>query len=156
MCPLLIFDHVADQHIRFEVNIGVIAACAPIMKPFYRYIQARISGTDPHDLIHRSHPGKWSWHSQWYSRIWSRPSLPSAVPQQAPSKEMHPRAKFPYGVGTYLSDTERPTDKSVSLHLPLQGAYAGGHGNTTESGDTKTYRESLEVSGQLWKDRSYV
>lgn len=51
----------------FEVNIGKIAACAPILRPFIRYIKARITGQDPHHII-REFPTP-SFHSSWYSRF---------------------------------------------------------------------------------------
>ncbi|KAI4220781.1 MAG: hypothetical protein LQ349_008001 [Xanthoria aureola] len=40
-----------QRRILFEVNIGKIAACAPILRPFTRYIEARITGQDPHHIL---------------------------------------------------------------------------------------------------------
>ncbi|KAI4144963.1 MAG: hypothetical protein LQ341_002514 [Variospora aurantia] len=36
-----------------EVNIGNIAACVSIMKPFSRYVRAKITGRDPHQILQR-------------------------------------------------------------------------------------------------------
>lgn len=49
----------------FEVNIGNIAACVPILKPFGRYVRARVTGRDPHEMLRRkaspsaSPPDRW-------------------------------------------------------------------------------------------------
>lgn len=58
----------------FEVNIGNIAACVPVMKPFSRYVRARITGRDPHEMLRRKAsppPSPPNWYSK---RFWRRPS----------------------------------------------------------------------------------
>lgn len=121
----------ADSKTSIEVNIGIIAACTPIMKPLVRYIQARISGKDPHGLVRHSSSTKWSWHPHWYSRLWSsRPSLPTAEFQTHRGRATRPTLplvsseiglKEPYGIGARLPPAEVETCDSASLKLPLQG-----------------------------------
>ena len=51
-----------------EVNVGIIAACTPIMKPFVRYIHARMTGRDPQEVLPRV--AKRSYHFNWILRPW--------------------------------------------------------------------------------------
>ncbi|KAL8915510.1 MAG: hypothetical protein Q9171_000075 [Xanthocarpia ochracea] len=54
----------------FEINLGIIAACMPIMKPFVRYVKARVTGQDPHDILYRSRtPSVSHPKSTWYTRF---------------------------------------------------------------------------------------
>ena len=60
----------------FEVNIGNIAACVPVLKPFGRYVHARITGRDPHEMLGRRNSPSSSpplWHSK---RFWLRRPSP--------------------------------------------------------------------------------
>ncbi|KAL9012326.1 MAG: hypothetical protein Q9173_002897 [Seirophora scorigena] len=50
-----------------ELNIGNIAACVPIMKPFSRYVRAQIPGRDPHQILQRE-----IFHSEFHPRRYSR------------------------------------------------------------------------------------
>ena len=101
------------------------------MKPLVRYIQARVSGKDPHGLVRRSSSTKYSWHHHWYSRLWSsRPSLPGAdfrndhgwtSPPGLPSKEPGHPSREPYALGVRLEPADDKAFQHVSLELPLQG-----------------------------------
>ena len=51
-----------------EIHTGNIAASAPILKPFWRYIHARWTGADPNQLISRRAPPPSLNH--WFSRFW--------------------------------------------------------------------------------------
>ena len=48
-----------------EVNMGVWAACAPIMKPFVRFIRARYFRGDT-DILHASRSTLSFWHRSWW------------------------------------------------------------------------------------------
>ena len=68
-----------------EVNLGTIAACAPMMKPFYRYVRARIRGRHPNNIdeIHHSSSDLSFWHPSWF-----KPTSPSgALGKETPGRE---------------------------------------------------------------------
>ena len=101
----------------FEVNIGNIAACVPILKPFSRYMHARITGRDPHDMLrHRGSPP--SSPLNWYSkRFWLRRPSPAYTKTE---REVDPMPvevrRAPWSPNGHDSAA---TDKT--LDLPLQG-----------------------------------
>ncbi|KAL9000871.1 MAG: hypothetical protein Q9169_000626 [Polycauliona sp. 2 TL-2023] len=106
----------------FEINLGIIAACMPIMKPFIRYVKARATGQDPHDILYRTRslPTPSMSHSQsqsaWYSRFrFGSRKLGSTSDQSGPWKN-----------GPYNSAKEPPLEQDLttqqSLALPLQGS----------------------------------
>lgn len=100
----------------FEVNIGIIAACAPILRPFTRYIKARITGQDPHHIL-REFPTR-SFHSSWYSRF--RRSKSSA--REPVSRRRDKDFNCPengWGKAMKGGDASNKTDVTVSL--PIQG-----------------------------------
>ena len=101
-----------DECISFEVNIGIIAACTPMMKPFFRYITARITGRDPHAVLRRSAEQR-SFHSSWISRLWPSRSSPS---KSQPGQEDRTRRVLPKNE---TKDVSHTTD--LTLNLPLQG-----------------------------------
>lgn len=102
----------------FEVNIGNVAACVPILKPFGRYVRARVTGRDPHEMLRRrkaspspSHPNRW-----YPKRFRLRRPSPAYVkserePRQVPAEV----GRAPRSVGRESSATEG------TLGLPLQG-----------------------------------
>ena len=106
----------------FEINLGIIAACIPLMKPLVRYVRARMSGEDPHMLLRTSTPTYSN--SRWYSRGWgsrsgrSRPVGTSDAYDQSKSHEhqkwnpFHRIAKASHG---------NDTSTVESLGLPVQG-----------------------------------
>ena len=98
--------------ISFEVNIGIIAACTPMMKPFFRYIIARITGKDPHAIL-RPAAEQRSFHSSWFSRLW--PSRSSPDKSQVVQKDIVRLATLDNETG----GVSRATD--ITLNLPLQG-----------------------------------
>lgn len=100
----------------FEVNIGNIAACVPILKPFSRYVHALITGRDPHEMLRRK-AGPSSSPPNWYSKRF-RLRRPSPVYikserelQQVPAED----GKKPRSVVRESNATEK------TLDLPLQG-----------------------------------
>ena len=94
----------------FEINLGIIAACMPIMKPFVRYVQARATGQDPHAILYRTQtPGTpFMSHFRFGSRKFGSSSDKSG-----------PWKNEPYNA------TKEPTSKELgtqqSLALPLEG-----------------------------------
>ena len=104
----------------FEVNIGNIAACVPILKPFGRYVHARVTGRDPHEMLGRRNSPPSS-PPLWYSkRFWLRRPSPvyekseqelRQVPVPVESMRVAPRA-VTRGVSVATEGT---------LDLPLQG-----------------------------------
>ena len=99
-----------------EVNIGNIAACVPILKPFGRYMHARVTGKDPHEMLRRKVSPSPS-HPNWYSKRFRlrRPSpaytkSERELQQQGPAQER----RAPRSVAQESSAMER------SRGLPLQ------------------------------------
>lgn len=153
--------------LRLEVNIGIIAACTPIMKPFIRYIQARVSGNDPHGLVRRRSSSRWGWHSHWYSRLWgSRPSIPAVDSRNninwdprpsVPFPDHHIQTRQPYPAGVRLPHYGDPTDKTVSLELPLQGTSAMDDIREEIPGFRHVDLRALQTGmGQPWNTYDYV
>ncbi|KAL9028733.1 MAG: hypothetical protein Q9196_002951 [Gyalolechia fulgens] len=99
----------------FEINLGIIAACAPIMKPLYRYLYARATGKDPREVLYRTRtPSVSHTHTTWYKR-WR---FGSRGYRSRSSKSLQAN---PFH---YPSVPPLPEQDSVirqSLHLPLQG-----------------------------------
>lgn len=104
--------HAYEIFVSFEVNVGIVAACTPVMKPFFRYVKARITGKDPHDMIGPSTTQR-SFHSSWFSRLW--PSHSSPVRSQQGHRNLFHRAS-PESETKDISLTTNAT-----LNLPLQG-----------------------------------
>ncbi|KAI4233244.1 MAG: hypothetical protein LQ349_004533 [Xanthoria aureola] len=103
----------------FEINLGIIAACIPIMKPFVRYVKARATGQDPHDILYRTQtPRTQSMshsHSTWYSRLrFGSRKFGSTSDKSGPWKN-----------GPYHPSREPQSKNEVatqqSLALPLEG-----------------------------------
>ena len=151
----LSWDSIAHSMTRiFEVNIGNIAACVPLFKPFNRYVRAKISGQDPSELFYRKSSDESVRHSHWYeytknlwnrlskSNLRSKPNLRSRsaidtggpVPDPLPAgvvrmKAMSVGARLPLPPETVV--TKSPPEETSSGHsrnslgLPLQGVRAG-------------------------------
>ncbi|KAL8760418.1 MAG: hypothetical protein Q9199_000042 [Rusavskia elegans] len=103
----------------FEINLGIIAACMPIMKPFLRYVKARATGQDPHDILYRTQtprtPSMSHSHSTWYSRFrFGSRRIGSTSDKSGPWKN-----------GPYNPTKEPPSNNHLatqqSLALPLEG-----------------------------------
>ena len=118
----------------FEVNIGNIAASVPILKPFVRWVHARISGRDPHRILQRrtSHPEN---HERWYMcglRVpgrWSRTGTYGSGQQEMdlPANVMMVRAG-----GLENASTKTETTRTESIALPMQGVRKKeGQGDST-------------------------
>ncbi|KAI4229835.1 MAG: hypothetical protein L6R40_008045 [Gallowayella cf. fulva] len=99
----------------FEVNIGIIAACAPVLRPFVRYTRARLTGRDPHNIL-RGHFATHSFHSSWYTRFWPSRSSPR---RSTPTHEGIEAARDGQGGGIGDSGVTAAT-----LNLPIQGVKA--------------------------------
>ena len=100
----------------FEINLGIIAGCMPIMKPFVRYVKARATGQDPHDILYRSRtPSVSHPKSTWY-RHFGFSSCPFGSTANKSVPCMH---------GPYNPTKEPPSGPEVntrqSLTLPLEG-----------------------------------
>ena len=85
------------------------------MRPFVRYVKARITGKDPHEILRRHHITTQSFHSSWFSRFWSSNSIPK-------------RPSFGQGTNSdrnfQKAPNEKPSDTGntdVTISLPLQG-----------------------------------
>ena len=107
----------------FEVNIGNIAASAPILKPFVRFVQAKISGRDPHQILHRktSNPEN---HERWYMcgwRVpgrWARSGTYGSSQQETdlPANVVKVRAR-----SLENASMKTETTRTESIALPMQG-----------------------------------
>ena len=99
----------------FEVNIGNIAACVPILKPFTRYVHARVTGRDPHEMLRRKASPSSS-PPNWYSKRFRlrRPS-PVYVKSERELQQIGVEdRKKP-------SLAEEPSAPEKTLGLPWQG-----------------------------------
>lgn len=100
----------------FEVNVGIIAACAPILRPFTRYIKARITGQDPHHIL-REFPTR-SFHSSWYPRFRRSKSSAKEPVSRGRDKDFN-CPENGWGRAMKGGDASNKTDVTVSL--PIQG-----------------------------------
>ncbi|KAL8949431.1 MAG: hypothetical protein Q9222_004454 [Ikaeria aurantiellina] len=117
-----------------EINLGIIAACTPIMKPLVRYLRARATGQDPHAILYRtqtpmSHSHS---HSAWYPRF----RFGSRGVGSTSSKSI-------LGNPFYNPTAQPPTGKDLAilqdLQLPIQGPRVETH---IEAGMPKPHLES--------------
>ncbi|KAF6217907.1 hypothetical protein HO133_006319 [Letharia lupina] len=77
----------------FEVNIGNIAACVPRLKTFSRYVHARITGRDPHEMLRRKASPSSS-HPNWYSkRFWLRRPSPAYTKSERELRQVPAEAR---------------------------------------------------------------
>lgn len=122
--PDLPWDSIPNSLTRvFEVNIGNVAACAPILRPFMRYVLAKITGRDPHQILRRRSSNS-QFHIRWYRRAW-----PSNVRGAGGKDETNARDRIdlPPGVRNAGSDsmnehsTRTETSETASIALPIQG-----------------------------------
>ena len=101
----------------FEVNIGNVAACVPILKPFFRYVRALITGNDPHEMLRRRGSPSSSSPPNWHSkRFWLR------RPSPVYTKSERELEQVPVEVQRAAWSPAREsvaTDRT--LDLPLQG-----------------------------------
>ena len=96
--------------------MGIMAACTPLMKPFFRYIKARLTGKDPR-LLRSQSPKERSYHSSWFSRLLRSHSRKG--------KQLH-GLHSPQGQETFLESETKDTSygTNVTLDLPMQGAHS--------------------------------
>ena len=87
------------------------------MRPFFRYVKARITGQDPHEILRRKHFVTQSFHSSWFSRFW-------------PSRSSQKQSFHGQGINCDKAAHEAQQGKSsnnpdtdFSLSLPLQGVH---------------------------------
>ena len=94
-----------------EVNLGIIAACAPTMKPFVRYMHARATGKDPREALLRTST-RYPSHSHWYTRF----RFGSRAAGSASARSGHNNVLF-------NPSPQPPAEVTTtqSLGLPLQG-----------------------------------
>ena len=100
----------------FEVNVGNIAACVPMVKPFSRYVHARVTGRDPHEILRRrASPA--SSPSNWYSkRPWLRRPSPVYTKSEREMQQMPGEVRR-----ASWSPARQSTATERTLDLPLQG-----------------------------------
>ena len=100
----------------FEVNIGNVAACVPILKPFSRYVHARVTGRDPHEMLRRKASPSAS-PPMWYSkRFWLRRPSPAYTKSERELQDVPAEVqRAPWSPAQESVATER------TLDLPLQG-----------------------------------
>lgn len=99
----------------FEVNIGNIAACVPILKPFTRYVRARVTGRDPHEMLRRkaspsSSPPIW-----WSKRFRLRRPSPVLVRSEREMQQVDAEDRKRPSVA------EEPSVPEQTVGLPWQG-----------------------------------
>lgn len=104
----------------FEINLGIIAACAPIMKPFCRYVHARATGRDPREVLYRTTtPSVSHNHEAWYKR-WIFGSRHGSTSDKS---VLHNPFHYP----SSRRQPEQDSGTPQSLHLPLQGPMVETH-----------------------------
>ena len=119
----------------FEVNIGNITACIPVMKPFARYVHAIVTGRDPHEILHRKNSSNSRHEHWWYARgrdFLSRNKTKSQVSnrrQQQPTLPPGVMKMQALGVNSQVEQSD--SQRSTSLGLPFQGVSGASHGDST-------------------------
>ena len=112
----------------FEVNIGNSAACVPILKPFVRYLNARVTGRDPHEMLPRRRTSPPSSPSSpaanWYSKrlLWlRRPSRAYTRSERGLKKQVVVVPAEVQRAAWSPALTKKSLDTEMTLELPLQG-----------------------------------
>ncbi|KAL8693980.1 MAG: hypothetical protein Q9218_001278 [Villophora microphyllina] len=116
-----------------EINLGIIAACAPIMKPLIRYVRARLTGHDPHDMLYRANtPSVAPSHSTWYTPFKRGPlKFGSTSNKSIPWNPFHnPTPPLP---------SRQDLTTNQSLGLPLEGPMVETY---IEGGTANMHKES--------------
>lgn len=124
----------------FEVNLGIVAACAPTMKPLVRYIHARATGKDPREVLLRNTTRSAS-HSHWYYRL--KFGSHGFGTHSGKSEQRN----YPFNPGPQIPPPAGVTNTQQSLSLPLQGV------NGTES--TSDDLEPSSLHGEKSKGSLY-
>ena len=102
---------------RFEINLGIIGACVPMMRPFIRYIHARISSkSTSHHFRSASIP---SAKSHWYTNIWGRHSVAAIRPYATDAKPRPSSRQNLFKIPQMLAHIEH-TDTAETPDFPLQ------------------------------------
>ena len=107
----------------FEVNIGNIAACIPILKPFARYVHAKVTGKDPHQIFQRSARDSEmdrSWHRHRWRIPWQRSGSKEYTSRQ-PETDLPPNVMKMRAIALEEAATKGRTTRTGSIALPLQG-----------------------------------
>ncbi|KAI4209528.1 MAG: hypothetical protein LQ351_007563 [Letrouitia transgressa] len=110
----------------FEVNVGVITACMPMMKPFARYVKARITGQDPHQILLRKDSTPSVPHTRWYSWLLGSKRVGWSRKYNGKSNSWsHKRNPEPVHIENGRAEEEETieieTPPEGALRLPLQG-----------------------------------
>lgn len=144
----------------FEINLGMIAACIPLMKPLVRFLRTYFYG--PPSSSRLSSDENLSKHTRWYTRMWRQRGFQnSSHGANEPddfaayvkyTRDQHRRKRLPGTGGAVRAGSEpmenvarvrnEPVLSSVpsvaSLHLPLHGVPTREEGEKGE----KTLRYS--------------
>ena len=124
-----------------EINLGIIASCSPIMKPLIRFVRAKLTGHDPHDILYRPNtPSMSQAHPSWYTRfkLGSRkfgstsnkagPGKPAYNPPYNPPYNPHYNPQYNPPYNPPPRQPSRPElVTQPSLGLPLQGPRVETH-----------------------------
>lgn len=124
-----------------EINLGIIGACAPIMKPLARYIHAKATGRDPHGVLYRVNTPSLSIapsHSSWYRRL----KLGSHA-HGSTSDKSGPRNPFHTPPPPLPSGQDLATQQSLSL--PIEGPKVETH---IQGGEPALHEEKSKRSLQ--------
>ncbi|KAI4205276.1 MAG: hypothetical protein LQ350_000598 [Teloschistes chrysophthalmus] len=116
-----------------EINLGIIAACTPIMKPLIRYVRARVTGNDPHEMLYRATTAtRTPSHTTWYTRFKGGPrKYGSTSNKSVPWNLFHdPSPQLP---------SKQDITTQQSLGLPLEGPMVHTH---IEGGTGRMHKES--------------
>lgn len=106
----------------FEVNIGNVAACVPVLKPFARWAHARFTGRDPHHMLGRKTSDSET-HAKWYRRRWR--SGDGSGDGRVERCEVPPGAVKMKAMGVGDRGLGSETERSGSMGLPVQGVRRG-------------------------------
>lgn len=130
-----------------EVNLGIILACAPIIKAFVQYVQPRITGNDSHRLLSTSKGRPPMEHVRWHSGF--------SITPPAPTRQAQPRIprKIPAAAFKMSYHAAQQFDPP-SIVLPIQR----WESDPTTSSEEDARRKSIKPLGShatnaedMWK-----
>ena len=114
-----------------EVNLGIIAACTPMMKPFVRYVRASVTGNDPYDMLSRGKRQRTMSHIQGHAGF--RVSSPHPSTMRLDSRQPH---KLPAAAHKMSYQPDHVFDPP-SIVLPFQGTSLEPTSSTDEEAPLK-------------------
>ncbi len=112
----------------FEVNMGNTAACVPILKPFTRYVHAKVTGRDPHQILRRK-DSDCEFHTRSYKRVWRLQGRGAGGRGHLAAQyrtDLPPRGRNAGSGSTKEHSTTAGSLRTASIVLPMQGT-RGAH-----------------------------